>query len=110
MILSKKWFVLCTLLGMMIIQMSSTQAKMVGTGEVLQSPDRTKIVQALQRKDVQKQLIAMGVDPTSALARVNQMTDAEIAQLNGQLAELPAGAGVSNVELLLIIIILILVL
>lgn len=94
---------------MMMIQISSVQAKMVGTGEVLQSADRTQIVKILQRKDMQKQLISLGVDPASALARVNQMTDSEIAQINGRLAELPAGAGVSTVELLLIIIILILV-
>jgi len=109
MYLRNKWIVLLGLLCM-IIQISSAQAEMIGTGEVLQSAERTKMVQTLQRKDVQKQLIDMGVDPVSAIARVNQMSDAEIAKINGQLAELPAGAGVSTVDLLLIIIILILVL
>jgi hypothetical protein len=108
MYLSKKWTVLFSLLCMMIY-ISPAQAEMIGTGEVLQSTERAKIVQTLQRKDVQKQLIDMGVNPVSALARVNHMTDAEIAQINGRLAELPAGAGVSTVDLLLIIIILILV-
>lgn len=110
MFINKKWIVLLSLLGMMMIQISSAQAKLVSTGEVLHSSDRTQIVQTLQRKDVQQQLISLGVDPASALARVNQMTDTEIAQINGRLAELPAGAGGSTVELLLIIIILILVL
>jgi Skp family chaperone for outer membrane proteins len=110
MLFRNKLTVLVSLLGMMMIQMSSTQAKIVDTGEVLQSADRTRIVRTLERKDVQEQLADMGVDPASAIERVNQMTDAEIAQINGQLTDLPAGAGLSTVELLLIIVILILVL
>jgi hypothetical protein len=38
------------------------------------------------------------------------MTDQQISSLQGQLAELPAGAGVSTTNLLLIIIVLILLL
>jgi hypothetical protein len=52
----------------------------------------------------------MGIDPLTAKARVSQMTDEEVAQLNGRIAELPAGAGVSTTHLLLIIIIIILIL
>ena len=40
--------------------------------------------------------------------RVEQMTEAEIASLQGKINELPAGAGIGTLELLLIIIILIL--
>ena len=109
MLLRRRFTVLFGLLGMMIIQMSTAQAEMVTTSEQLQSADRTKIVQTLERKDVQQQLVDLGVDPDSALERVNHMSDAEIAQINGRLSKLPAGAGISTVELLLIIIILILV-
>jgi len=109
MLLRNIFTVLFGLLGMMIIQMSSAQAELVSTSEQLQSADRTKIVQTLERKDVQQQLIDLGVDPASALERVNQMSDAEIVRINGRLSKLPAGAGISTVELLLIIIILILV-
>jgi len=107
MLLRNKLTVLLIFLGM--IQMSLVQAEIVGTSELLHSTDRAQIVQTLERKDVQQQLINFGVDPASAVDRVNKMTDAEIAQVNGRLAKLPAGAGVSTVELLLIIIILILV-
>jgi len=44
------------------------------------------------------------------LSRVNEMTGAEIAALQGKINQLPAGAGISTVNLLLIIIILILIL
>lgn len=110
MLFRNKLAILLSLLGVMMIQMSLAQAKMVDTGEILQSTDRAQIVRTLERKDVQQQLIDMGVDPASAIERVSQMTDAEIAQINGRLADLPAGAGLNTVELLLIIIILILVL
>jgi len=61
----------------------------------------------LERDDVQQQLVEMGVDPNSAIARVEQMTDEEVLQMNEQIAQLPAGAGVSTIELLLIIILIV---
>lgn len=99
-----------SLLGAMMIQMSPALAGMVGTSEILQPSDQVQIVNMLEREDVQLQLIELGVDPASAQARVSQLTNAEVSQINGRLAELPAGAGVGTVELLLIIIILILLL
>jgi hypothetical protein len=71
--------------------------------------DRTQIVSMLERDDVYQQLTAMGVDPVNALARVDHMTDQEITQINGHMSELTAGAGVSTVELLLIIILVVLI-
>ena len=96
------------LLGMMFL-MSSAHAGLISTDEALKADARTQIVQTLERQDVQQQFISLGVDPASALARVNTMTDTEISQLNGRLADLPAGAGVSTVDLLLIIIIILLI-
>lgn len=96
-------------LSILFMQMSSAQAAMVNNSEVVKHLDRTQIVSMLERKDVQKQLTGMGVDPVAALARVDQMSDQEIAQLNGHLNELKAGAGVSTVQLLLIIILVILI-
>ena len=99
-------------LGMLVflfMQMASAQAAMVSTSETLKQLDRTTVVSMLERVELQQQLTGMGVDPVAALARVDQMTDQEIAQLNGHLSELTAGAGVSTIELLLIIILVILI-
>ena len=63
-----------------------------------------------KREHVEQQLIRLGVDRAEAIARVQQMTDRQIAGLQGQLSELPAGAGVSTTNLLLIIILVILIL
>lgn len=98
-----------SLLGILFIQIGSAQAEIVSNSEILNKFDQTQIVEQLERQDVQKQLTDMGIDPTAALARVNRMTEQELAQLNGQLNNLPAGAGVSTVELLLIIILIIII-
>jgi len=105
----KKAGIFLSLLGIMLIQLGSAQAAMVSNSEILNKLDQTQIVDQFERQDVQKQLTDMGVDPVSALARVNRMTEQEVAELNGQLSHLPAGAGVSTVELLLIIILVILI-
>ena len=105
----KKAGIWLSIIGLLFIQIGTAQAAMVSTSEIVKQLDRTQIVSALEREDVQQQLTAMGVDPVAALARVDQMTDKEIVQLNGNLSELTAGAGVSTVELLLIIILVIII-
>lgn len=106
--LLKKSGIWLSLLSILFMQ-TSANAAMVGTSEVLLQSDRAQLVNMLEREDVQQQLIAMGVDQQLSLLRVNQMTDEEIAQLSDHLTELPAGAGLSTVELLLIIILIILI-
>lgn len=106
----KRLGLLISLLSMLLIPLTPVQAGLVTTDEILQQRDRVQLVKMLERDDVQKQLTELGVDPVSARARVNQMTEEEVAELNGRLAELPAGAGIGVVEILLIIIILILIL
>ena len=110
MLIFKKLGIWITVLGLLFGLMSSSQAAMIGTAETLAETNRAHLVTMLERDDVQTQMIAMGVDPDASLARVNQMTDKEVSQLNGQIDQLVAAAGVSNVELLLIIIVLILIL
>jgi len=89
--------------------MTSAQAAMVGTSDILADSNRTILLEKLERKEVQQQLIELGVAPESAIKRVESMTDEEVAEINGQLDTLPAGAGVNAIELLLIIIIIILI-
>ncbi len=108
MTLIRKWGFLVGLIAMLSIPLASAEAAMVSTGEALRHQERSRILDMLARDDVQQQLIGLGVDPSSAKARVEQMTDEEIAQLNGQIETLPAGAGLSTTHWLLIIIIIIL--
>ncbi len=55
-----------------------------------------------------QQLIELGVDPVAAIDRVNQMTEVEITRMQGKIDKLPAGAGLSTVELLLIVLLIVL--
>ena len=84
-------------------------AAMVGTAELLTTtPDPTPLIDALQNKRVHQQPIELGVDPVPAIDRLNQMTAVEISRMQGKIDQLPAGAGLSTVELLLIILLIVL--
>lgn len=51
----------------------------------------SQVQAALARADVQQSMIGMGVDPAQAHLRVASLSEAELAQLQGQLDTLPAG-------------------
>jgi hypothetical protein len=78
------------------------QAALITTDQVIgdQAPDngvqheRRKVDAFLQRQDVRDQMVAFGVDPAEAEARVASLSDHEIRQIAGQIDRLPAGQGV----------------
>lgn len=105
----KKSGIWLSMMAILFMSMASAQAAMVSTSDTMKQLDRAQVSSMLEREDVQQQLTGLGVDPVDALARVDQMTDQEIAQLNGHLGEMTVGAGVSTVELLLIIILIIII-
>ncbi len=94
------------------VPMPAAQAGVVGTDAAVQSIEqeqaRAKVETFLARDDVQKQLIAQGVDPVEARLRLDSLTPAETQQLAGKIDELPAG-GNSLVGALLFIFVLLLV-
>ncbi len=71
------------------------QAAMVGTADILkaQSNDlaRQKVKLFMERQEVVQQFDAWGVNPDEAQARVDTMTDEEIAMLSSKIDRLPAG-------------------
>ena len=73
----------------------AVQAGMVTTesviGHLTDQPDRDRLYRFLERDDVRQQMQALGVDPDEARARAGHLTDAEVARINGQLEQLPAG-------------------
>ncbi|HSD96921.1 MAG TPA: PA2779 family protein, partial [Sulfuricaulis sp.] len=77
------------------LHLPAAQAGMVGTEAVVNAAqvqqDRERLRSALNRDDVQAQLIARGVDPAQVQARVDSLTDQEVQTLNGKLDQLPAG-------------------
>lgn len=69
---------------------------------------RDKVTEMLQRDDVRAQMLAMGVDPSQLDARLAGLSDAEVTELANRMEELPAGAGV--VELLLVVLLVFVIL
>lgn len=105
--------ILCLLmsLSLVVLPIGPAQAAMIGNAEIItevQSEyNRSEILHLLDREAARQQLIALGVSPEMVKQRVAQMTDAEVAQLNQHLADLPAGGDIWGVLLLLFIVFII---
>jgi hypothetical protein len=80
-------------------------AGLVGTDQVAspQQSDRERVKALIARPEVAKKLETLGVLPQDAQARVDSLTDAEVATLAAKIDALPAG-GLSDQNWLLIII------
>lgn len=73
----------------------TVSAAMVGT-EVMLAPDcksdtRGCLRDLVSRKDIQRELVFYGIDPDEAQARIESLTDDELATIAPILADLPAG-------------------
>lgn len=86
-------------------------AGIVGTEQAMSTAagdaDRAQVASFLARDDVRAELLAQGVNADDALARVQAMSDAEVAQLAQRVDQAPAGAGVVGVLFTLFVILLI---
>lgn len=73
------------------------QAELVTTEQVVNQAvgdgEHDRVAAFLARDDVQQQMIALGVDPAEAKARIDGLSAAEIDQIAGQLDRLPSGEG-----------------
>lgn len=104
----KKWTSAVLALAFLGLSTMPLQAAMVSTDEVISTQqaqmDREALATILDRADVQEKLVAMGVTAGDVEQRIALMTDAEVAQLNQQIADLPAGADVVGILVLLFVI------
>lgn len=107
----KRVGLLLSLLSMFFAQLAPLQAAMITSSDLVQQAqnhvEREQLLVMLDRSEVQEQLAAMGVETELAKVRVANMTDAEVAQLNQNLEQLPAGSGVLGLVVLLFIVFLI---
>lgn len=94
------------------ISVPGAQAALVNSEQVIASQaaqhDRERIRAMFERSDVRDQLQARGVDADAAKARVDALTDQEIASISGKLDSLPAG-GNGVIEALIFIFIVLLI-
>jgi len=94
------------------LYLPAAHAGMVGTEAVVNAAQtqqyRERLLTALNRDDVQAQLLARGVDPAQVQARVDSLTDEEMQTLATNMDQLPAGGdGVVGALVLIFIILLI---
>ena len=92
----------------------SALAALINTETVLaenQSQEaRDDLKQLMAREDVRSALIAHGIDPLEAEARIASLSDSEIIELSDQIENLPAGGNaIGLVIAVLVIIVLVLV-
>jgi hypothetical protein len=73
-------------------------------GHAQQNSAKAQLLQTISRSDVKEQLTGLGVSPADVENRINLMTYEEIAQLNQQIDELPAGGDVLGILLVIFIV------
>ena len=85
-------------------------AGMIGTAAIIDQQqavlDRGKLLTALNRDEVRKQLVALGVDPQAARERVASLSDEELRSVAGRVQDLPAGGDVLGVALFVFLVLL----
>jgi Family of unknown function (DUF6627) len=91
------------------LHLPAAHAAMVGTEAVVNVAQaqhhRERLHDALNRNDVQAQLLARGVDPAQVQARVDSLTDEEMQTLAANMDQFPAGGdGVVGALVLIFII------
>ncbi len=91
----------------------TVQAAMISAEQVAESSitsqgnqDRTLIVAALSREDVQAALVARGIDPAQAQDRVAALTDEEASVVASQLDTAPAGGIIGVIVLIFLVLLL----
>jgi Family of unknown function (DUF6627) len=97
------------------LPLGTAQAALVSTEQLLAGSDaaaeRARVMAFLERADVREQIVALGVDPSEAAARVQALSDAQVREIAGQLDQLPAGqsaVGIIVGAILLVFLILLL--
>lgn len=91
-----------------VLMSGSVHAEAISSDTVMQTQvaqyNKTQLINMVNRSDVQSKLISLGVDSNDAIARINAMTDSEIAQLNDEINQAPAGGIVGAVLTVLAVI------
>lgn len=103
----------CVLVMLMVFGLQTqVSAEMVSTQQLLAEQrldsQRAEVSAFLARDEVQRQLMARGVDAVDAASRVAALTADELALLHAHIDELPAGEGILETVLFLLVIFILL--
>lgn len=96
--------IMIAVLAMATTFSSVANASMVSTGEMIQQEqtqlDRQELLNMLEKQEVQNKLAELGVSQDTVAERINNLTPAELADFEQQLAQAPAGEGVVGIIVL----------
>ena len=97
---------LAVIMFLIAAPVQSVPAAMIDTETIMDSARgreaREYLHQLMARKEIQAAIVAQGIDPHEAWTRINSLSDNEVIRIAEQIDQLPAGAGV--IEFLVIII------
>jgi len=78
---------------MSVAQITPIQAAMVENAALMNNITRTELIESLDKDNVQRLLVSMGVDKDAAAVRIQTMNEDELARLQQDFQRIPAGAG-----------------
>ena len=78
---------------MSVAQITPIQAAMVENAALMNNITRTELIESLDKDNVQRLLVSMGVDKDAAAVRIQTMNEDELARLQQDFQQIPAGAG-----------------
>lgn len=106
-----RFLILC--LVFMGVHVAAARAQIIGTETMINSraatsENRARVQAFLERKEVRRQMLAMGVNPKNVSARVSSLTNAQVADLAGRIGKLPAGGDFGGVLFVALVVFLVL--
>ena len=105
-------FFLAILMAMTTVWSSAATADVIGTGELLTEQradiDRESLLNMLEQQEVKDKLADMGVSQDVVEERIQNLTPAELAEFEQQLAQAEVGEGVVGIIVLFLHLLLIL--
>lgn len=88
---------MAVIMALVSMPLGVARAALIGTDQVIErsevAAERERVAAFLEREDVRSQLVVLGVDPAEAAERVASLSDEEVAEIAGQLDQLPSGEG-----------------
>ena len=104
-------FFMAMMMALGSVWSATATAGMVGTGEMIGQQqvqlDRQELISMLDRQDVQAKLAELGVSQDQVKERIQNLTPAELADFERQLAEAPAGQDVVGIIVLFLLVFII---
>lgn len=104
-------FFMAMMMALGSVWSATATAGMVGTGEMIGQQqvelDRQELINMLERQEVQDTLADLGVSQDQVKERIQNLTPAELADFERQLAEAPAGQDVVGIIVLFLLVFII---